>query len=207
LCDVSIRALLNLLHAHCRHGNQRVHWVNVREEPVLYVNGRAFVLRDVAQPTTELTNLHGIDSGMLEAVERRLKRDVERESGSSGCSNVLVHDEAENGAVHACWEAVSGVSAQQWEEEEAEEDGANEGKAKEPKAEPKPSASTVQTTKDMFACTHPPSFFLSYSHAPSFLRAALRVWCVRASTSNTAVCLSPPTNRRQCTPCPLSAKF
>jgi hypothetical protein len=52
-----IRTLLNILKSHSRHGNVRVIWINLREEPIIYINGRCFVLRDYSRPFRELVRL------------------------------------------------------------------------------------------------------------------------------------------------------
>lgn len=48
-----IRKVLELVGAN-KFGGQRVLWHNLREEPVVYINGRPFVLREVERPFTNL---------------------------------------------------------------------------------------------------------------------------------------------------------
>ena len=98
-----IRTLLNLVkarHPHSRH----VRWTCLREEPILYVNNRPFVLRDIDAPFHNLSDLQGIEGGRVDGIERRLKEDVLAEAVQHD-GNVLVHDEVVHGEVRACWES------------------------------------------------------------------------------------------------------
>jgi hypothetical protein len=67
------------------HAPQEVLWFNMREEPVVYVNGRPFVLREQTCPMKNLQEYAGIDATRLERMERRLKEDVLAEAGESRC--------------------------------------------------------------------------------------------------------------------------
>ncbi|KAJ7277059.1 hypothetical protein O6H91_Y392300 [Diphasiastrum complanatum] len=49
-----IRRVLNLVGANRSTSQMKVLWHNLREEPVVYVNGRPFVLREVQRPFTNL---------------------------------------------------------------------------------------------------------------------------------------------------------
>lgn len=51
-------------------------WHNMREEPVVYINGRPFVLREEARPFKNLREYSGIEAYRLEQMEERLMRDV-----------------------------------------------------------------------------------------------------------------------------------
>lgn len=53
----------------------QVLWINLREEPVVYINGRPFVLRDVERPFSNL-EYTGIDRARVEQMEARLKEDI-----------------------------------------------------------------------------------------------------------------------------------
>lgn len=57
---------------------RRVHalWVNMREEPMVYINGKPFVLREEVRPLKNMMEYAGIDAARLEAMEERLKKDV-----------------------------------------------------------------------------------------------------------------------------------
>lgn len=51
-------------------------WHNMREEPVVYINGRPFVLREEARPFKNLREYSGIEAYRLEQMEHRLMKDV-----------------------------------------------------------------------------------------------------------------------------------
>lgn len=53
-------------------------WHNLREEPILYINGNPFVVREADKPFANL-EYTGIDRKRVEAMEERLKQDVIQE--------------------------------------------------------------------------------------------------------------------------------
>ena len=72
-------------------------WLNLREEPILYVNHRPFVLRDGDNPYANLENT-GITPRRVEAMEKQLKIDAWREAQEEGGEgSLLLHDEDDNG--------------------------------------------------------------------------------------------------------------
>ncbi|KAJ1604262.1 hypothetical protein NDA14_007583 [Ustilago hordei] len=82
-------------------------WVCTREEPVVYVGGRPFVLRQAERPvsTFELT----VRADNLEAIESRLKQDILRESSKYG-GLLMVHEETATGKIEPTWIAVDEAS-------------------------------------------------------------------------------------------------
>ncbi|KAK9861491.1 hypothetical protein WJX84_004658 [Apatococcus fuscideae] len=88
-----------LQQVNCQPGSQqadseqaRALWYNMREEPVIYINGRPFVLREEERPFKNMQEYTGIDARRLEQMESRLKADVLREmTGFNG--RVLVAHE------------------------------------------------------------------------------------------------------------------
>lgn len=54
----------------------------MREEPVVYINGLPFVLREQQRPMKNLQEYAGIDAERLERMEARLKQDVLAEAGA-----------------------------------------------------------------------------------------------------------------------------
>lgn len=82
-------------------------WVCTREEPVIYVGGRPFVLREAERPvsTFELS----IRADNLEAIESRLKQDILRESSKYG-GLLMVHEETATGQIEPTWIAVDEAS-------------------------------------------------------------------------------------------------
>ncbi|XP_010544899.1 PREDICTED: paladin-like [Tarenaya hassleriana] len=105
---VGIRNVLRHIGAH-RDGNQvQVLWISLREEPVVYINGRPFVLRDVEKPFTNL-EYTGINRDRVEQMEARLKEDILLEAARYG-NKILVTDELPDGQMVDQWEPVSSDS-------------------------------------------------------------------------------------------------
>jgi len=95
--------VLNLLHLK-QNPRRLVQWINLREEPVVYVNSRPFVLRELEQPFANMSDFQGIDAARLEGIEERLKSDILAEAdNNSAQGNMLVHTEEELGEIRACW--------------------------------------------------------------------------------------------------------
>ncbi|KPA83822.1 hypothetical protein ABB37_02031 [Leptomonas pyrrhocoris] len=80
-------------------------WVNLREEPILYVGDRPFVFRDLAAPYVNV-ELTGIQTEKIEIVEYELKRDVLKEA-SEYDGKFLVHDEGNPGELVGVWESAT----------------------------------------------------------------------------------------------------
>eukprot|EP00250_Pteridium_aquilinum_P010976 c19759_g1_i1 orf=495-4313(+) len=105
-----IRRVLELVGA-CKHGSkQHVLWHNLREEPVVYINGRPYVLREVERPFTNL-EYTGINRARVEQMEDRLKEDILQEAARFS-NKVLVNDELPDGQMVDQWEPVSSDSVQ-----------------------------------------------------------------------------------------------
>jgi protein-tyrosine phosphatase len=99
-----VRTVLNLLH--CKNNkSKRVVWMNLREEPVIYLNNRPFVLREIDFPYHNMSDFSGIDAQRLAAIESRLKADILAE-GENNYYNILVHDEHIVNEIRPCWESV-----------------------------------------------------------------------------------------------------
>ena len=75
-------------------GTERIVWTNLREEPVLYVNGRPHVLRLADQPLTNV-EATGVTTDVVERIEQSLKRDLIGEAHRRN-GRVLLHDEVQN---------------------------------------------------------------------------------------------------------------
>uniref|UniRef100_A0A7I4E3I3 Paladin n=1 Tax=Physcomitrium patens TaxID=3218 RepID=A0A7I4E3I3_PHYPA len=86
--------------------NERpVLWHNMREEPVVYINGKPFVLREVERPYKNMLEYEGIDTARVEQMEARLKDDILREAERySGA--IMVNHETEDGLIFDAWEPV-----------------------------------------------------------------------------------------------------
>ncbi|KAL6500192.1 hypothetical protein OROHE_025558 [Orobanche hederae] len=100
-----IRNVLKHIGADINRERIRVLWINLREEPVVYINSRPFVLRDVEQPFSNL-EYTGINRVRVEQMEDRLKEDVLIEAARYG-NKILVTDELPDGQMVDQWERVS----------------------------------------------------------------------------------------------------
>ncbi|KAI7904707.1 inositol hexakisphosphate-domain-containing protein [Cokeromyces recurvatus] len=84
---------------------ERILWINLREEPIIYINGIPYVLRDRAFTLRNLRAYKGITGHRMEQLEERLKEDVIREVMQCG-GYILLHGEDSNGNVLSSWEEV-----------------------------------------------------------------------------------------------------
>ncbi|KAI9473878.1 MAG: inositol hexakisphosphate-domain-containing protein [Benjaminiella poitrasii] len=84
---------------------ERILWINLREEPIIYINGIPYVLRDRAFTLRNLRAYKGITGHRMEQLEERLKEDVIREVTQCG-GYILLHGEDSNGNVRSSWEEV-----------------------------------------------------------------------------------------------------
>ncbi|KAJ8748544.1 hypothetical protein K2173_003445 [Erythroxylum novogranatense] len=100
-----IRNVLKYIGAQKDRKEVQVLWFNLREEPVVYINGRPFVLRDVERPFSNL-EYTGINRYRVEQMEARLKKDILMEAARYG-NKILVTDELPDGQMVDQWEPVS----------------------------------------------------------------------------------------------------
>ncbi|CAO3608947.1 unnamed protein product [Cunninghamella echinulata] len=94
-----------LLHDHRAHNN-KILWINLREEPIIYINSIPYVLRDRYFTLRNTRAYKGITGARLEQLEERLKEDVIREIKNSN-SRILLHGEDREGNVIPLWEDVN----------------------------------------------------------------------------------------------------
>lgn len=87
---LAIREVLARMKA-TAEGPRRLLWISLREEPVIFVTGRPFVLRVVKDPVTNI-EMTGIVSERVESMEDRLKGDVLAELQQFD-QKVLLHEE------------------------------------------------------------------------------------------------------------------
>ncbi|KAK4766546.1 hypothetical protein SAY87_008188 [Trapa incisa] len=88
-----------------------VFWHNMREEPVIYINGKPFVLREVERPFKNMLEYTGIDRERVEKMEARLKEDILREAEHYGGAIMVIH-ETKDGQIFDAWEHVNSDSIQ-----------------------------------------------------------------------------------------------
>jgi Inositol hexakisphosphate len=103
-----LRTVLDLLGA--AKGRRKVLWFNLREEPVLYINGRPFVVREADKPFANL-EYTGIDRDRVEDMEARLKADVLAEASIYNGAVMVAHED-DSFQVIEDWEAVTEVDVQ-----------------------------------------------------------------------------------------------
>ncbi|WIA11258.1 hypothetical protein OEZ85_011384 [Tetradesmus obliquus] len=102
----TVRGLRNVMDVlGAAQGQRGVLWHNMREEPVLYINGKPFVVRESDQPFCNV-EYTGIDRSRVEDMESRLKRDVLREAARYG-HHILVTEEDDDMNVIDVWEPVT----------------------------------------------------------------------------------------------------
>ena len=77
---------------------QTVVWTSMREEPVVYINGRSFSLRELAHPFENSDDFTGSSGEQVERTEQQLKAEVLAEARANG-GRILVHDETSDGVV------------------------------------------------------------------------------------------------------------
>uniref|UniRef100_A0A5B7CA18 Paladin n=1 Tax=Davidia involucrata TaxID=16924 RepID=A0A5B7CA18_DAVIN len=87
-------------------GGRPVFWHNMREEPVIYINGKPFVLREVERPYKNMLEYTGIDRARVERMEARLKEDILREAERYRGAIMVIH-ETDDGQIFDAWEHVS----------------------------------------------------------------------------------------------------
>ncbi|TVU46304.1 hypothetical protein EJB05_05830 [Eragrostis curvula] len=86
-------------------GGRPILWHNMREEPVIYINGKPFVLREVERPCKNMLEYTGIDRDRVERMEARLKEDILREAERYDGAIMVIH-ETESGEIFDTWENV-----------------------------------------------------------------------------------------------------
>ncbi|GAA6033114.1 hypothetical protein JCM8097_002951 [Rhodosporidiobolus ruineniae] len=103
-----VRSVLAVLRAKGGQGKQgsEVAWFVTREEPILYIGGQPYVLREASYPTRTYSISDRAEN--LEEIEARLKQDVLRESARYG-GLVLVHSESPTGQLQPTWIATDEV--------------------------------------------------------------------------------------------------
>ncbi|KAG2359074.1 inositol hexakisphosphate-domain-containing protein [Suillus spraguei] len=83
----------------------KVVWVTLREEPIVYVNGAPYCLRRERFTLRNMKDYGGISASRLEVLEERLKDDVLTELEAFG-GRLLLHTETSDGSVIPIWEEV-----------------------------------------------------------------------------------------------------
>jgi hypothetical protein len=88
------------------NGVESVTWINLREEPVIYMKNAPHLLRDYAHPFRTMQEFEtGITPERCDELEQRLQDDILNESREYK-SRVLVHEELPGLQLRAKWERV-----------------------------------------------------------------------------------------------------
>lgn len=90
--------------------DKEVVWTNMREEPVVYINGRSFSLREEAHPFENSSDFKGVNGEQIERTEMQLKAEILAEARANG-GRILLHGENSEG-VNAEWVEVGPGSVQ-----------------------------------------------------------------------------------------------
>lgn len=83
----------------------RILWLALREEPIVYINGAPYCLRRERFTLRNMKDYGGISASRLEVLEERLRDDVISELNQFG-GRLLLHTETPDGSVVPVWEEV-----------------------------------------------------------------------------------------------------
>ncbi|KAJ7707320.1 inositol hexakisphosphate-domain-containing protein [Mycena rosella] len=84
---------------------QRIIWITLREEPIVYINGAPYCLRREGFSLRNMKDYGGISASRLEILEERLRDDVISELKAFG-GRLLLHSEADDGSIIPVWEEI-----------------------------------------------------------------------------------------------------
>ncbi|CEQ43057.1 SPOSA6832_04952 [Sporobolomyces salmonicolor] len=99
------RRVLDAVKADLKPGARTV-WINLREEPLVYINGVPYVLRQQAVSLRNVKSYSGISPTRLEILEQRLKSDVLAELRAFDGRILLASEDPDDGSVNPVWETV-----------------------------------------------------------------------------------------------------
>jgi len=98
----TIQGVENVIRELC---DKHIVWINLREEPLVYVNGSPYVLRDKYFTLRNIKSYSGIEHARLEYIETKLKEDVMVEMVNYD-GKILLHGETLDGKITPIWEDV-----------------------------------------------------------------------------------------------------
>lgn len=107
----ALQSIVGMIHEGLEPG-QTVCWINVREEPVVYIDNEPYVLRDRYATLRNIKSYSGITRERLEDMEKRLKADIISESGLYN-HRLLVHCESAPGAIYPSWISLASDEGQE----------------------------------------------------------------------------------------------
>ena len=83
-------------------------WINLREEPIVYLNGQPYVLRDAHSWLRNIKTYSGISAARIESMELRLKIDIIEEIKKYN-GKLLLHSESQDGQLMTYWQTIDSV--------------------------------------------------------------------------------------------------
>ena len=96
-----LRSVLSQLGAGPQGSGPTVTWTSLREEPVVYIQGQSYTLRDIQHPTANLEDT-GISAATVEEREDHVKGEILQEAQRYG-GRFLVAEEAADGSIVGRW--------------------------------------------------------------------------------------------------------
>ncbi len=96
-----LRSVLKELNAGPNGTGPTVTWTTLREEPLIYIQGRSYTPRDIHHPTTNLAD-PGVSAATVESREDTLKQEILQEAAQHG-GRFLVAEENADGSVVGKW--------------------------------------------------------------------------------------------------------
>lgn len=97
----ALQSIIGMIHENLS-AEERIIWINVREEPVIYIDDEPYVLRDRYATLRNIKSYSGITAERLEDMERRLKEDIHSEASLYN-KRLFVHCESSSGYVTPSW--------------------------------------------------------------------------------------------------------
>lgn len=107
----ALQSIIGMIHEGLEP-KQTICWINVREEPVVYIDNEPYVLRDRYATLRNIKSYSGITRDRLEDMEKRLKVDIISESGLYN-HRLLVHYESAPGAIYPSWISLASDEGQE----------------------------------------------------------------------------------------------
>ncbi|ORC89127.1 metal ion binding protein [Trypanosoma theileri] len=99
----SISAISTVLNALRRAFDGAVVWVNLREEPLVYINNEAHIVRERKEPLMPMI-IPNVTSRSIAQIEEKLKQEVLKEARENG-GNISIHMEGKDGVMEDQWES------------------------------------------------------------------------------------------------------
>ncbi|KAH9593330.1 hypothetical protein LSM04_000660 [Trypanosoma melophagium] len=99
----SISAISTVVNALRRAFDGSVVWVNLREEPLVYINNEAHIVRERKEPLLPMI-IPNVTGRSIAQIEEKLKQEVLKEARGNG-GNISIHMEGKDGIMEDQWES------------------------------------------------------------------------------------------------------